>query len=107
MILNEPERLLIRRQVTLITGLSRTTLWRYGQEGRFPQPRRMPGGELRWLESEIMAWIYGLPLGSDDTPEIVTGRYRRICRLKRLSATAPLAPDETPAPSSEAPGEGV
>lgn len=36
--------------------LSRTTLWRRAKNGTFPQPRRLPGGQRRWLLADLLAW---------------------------------------------------
>ncbi|MDK1385126.1 AlpA family phage regulatory protein [Sinorhizobium sp. 8-89] len=60
---DEMMRLLRRREVELITGLSRTTLWRYEGDGRFPGALRLPGGDLRWLGGDVWAWILALPSG--------------------------------------------
>jgi predicted DNA-binding transcriptional regulator AlpA len=35
---------------------SRTTLWRRAKNRTIPQPRYLPGGQKRWLLSEILAW---------------------------------------------------
>lgn len=62
---DEMMRLLRRREVELITGLSRTTLWRYEGDGRFPGALRLPGGDLRWLGGDVWAWILALPSGRE------------------------------------------
>lgn len=38
---------------------ARSTLWTLEKEGKFPL-RRVHGGRVYWLESEIDAWIMGL-----------------------------------------------
>ena len=55
--------------VEAATGLSRTTLWRYEQVGKFP-PRRKIGPHLvGWRSDEIEAWIEGRPV-ADAEPAV-------------------------------------
>jgi len=58
------EKLLSFPQVKELTGLSRTTIWRYEQQGRFPQHVTLSSRCIRWKESEIKAWIHKLGFGS-------------------------------------------
>jgi prophage regulatory protein len=52
------ERLLPRSEVERRTGLSRSTIYERMAAGRFPPARREPEtGTVRWLESEVDAWI--------------------------------------------------
>lgn len=95
MVLHDTTRLLTRRQVSIITGLSRTTLWRYVHEGWFPEPRRTPGGELRWLDSDVMGWIYGLPSGKGEAPERAQGKAR-IGHHRRPQMEQPLSEAAAP-----------
>jgi prophage regulatory protein len=39
------------------TGLSRSTLYAYMREGRFPQPVAISERCVAWIEGEIDAWI--------------------------------------------------
>lgn len=56
------DRLLRRREVELETGLSRTTIYRKMDEGRFPRPRRLQGTRtVRWAEGDIAAWKASQP----------------------------------------------
>ncbi len=43
--------------VTRITGLSRTTLWRMERRGEFPHKRRISKNAVAWLASEIKSWM--------------------------------------------------
>jgi prophage regulatory protein len=93
MIPDDMTGLLTRRQVSTITGLSRTTLWRYVDEMRFPEPRRTPGGELRWLAADVQRWIHELPPESKERKLCGKGWRRDApCRrgspLRRPSAGA-------------------
>jgi prophage regulatory protein len=50
-------RFLRRRSVEDRTGLSRSTIYLYVQDGTFPRPVRIGGRAVAWLESDIDAWI--------------------------------------------------
>lgn len=45
-------------QVAQITGLSRTTLWRYEREGIFPTRVALGGGSVGWYQSDVEQWLY-------------------------------------------------
>jgi len=55
------ERLLRLRDVKEKTGLGSSTIYRHIANGTFPVPRRLGPNTVRWLESEIDAWIESLP----------------------------------------------
>ena len=69
------DRLLSRKQVMEIVGLSYPTIWDMMRKGQFPrsvQVGRGPVPRVAWRESEIMAWMYALPrsrLLGDPEPE--------------------------------------
>ena len=44
-------------EVKRITGLSRTTIWRYEKDGRFPQRVMLGGGSIGWYSSEVLKWV--------------------------------------------------
>jgi prophage regulatory protein len=44
-------------QVKARTGLSRSTLYAYIHDGRFPSPVAISDRCVAWVESEIDAWI--------------------------------------------------
>jgi predicted DNA-binding transcriptional regulator AlpA len=57
----EGERLLSKAEVCHRVGKTFPTIWQWMQEGKFPRARDnhgVPG----WLDSEVSAWIRGLPL---------------------------------------------
>ena len=56
------DRLLRRREVEDITGLSRSTIYRLMDAGEFPQPKSIGPKCVRWRLSEIIAWIPSRPL---------------------------------------------
>lgn len=52
------ERLLPRGEVERMTGFKRSAIYARIAAGTFPAPLREPGtGTVRWLESEVEAWI--------------------------------------------------
>lgn len=59
-----PERHLRRSKVEEITGLSRTTIYRLMDEGRFPRPVRMAGRAVAWPESKITEWLASRPIAA-------------------------------------------
>jgi prophage regulatory protein len=55
---SETRAALIRLEaVKARTGLSRSTLYAYMREGRFPQPVAISERCVAWIEAEIDAWI--------------------------------------------------
>ena len=46
-------------------GISRTTLWRWWNEGHFPPPRTLGRAHDRpihgWMETEVLAWLSDRP----------------------------------------------
>jgi prophage regulatory protein len=61
-------RRLIRRPVVEDrTGLSKTSIWRGGQQGTFPKPVKSSPGCVAWLEDEVDAWIASRVAARDST----------------------------------------
>ena len=56
------DKLLRRREVERITGMSRSSIYRLMQEGDFPRPVRVGLAAVRWKVSEIEAWIESRPV---------------------------------------------
>lgn len=48
--------LLTRREVEAEVGLGRSTIYRMMDAGKFPRPRRISPGTVRWPRSEIESW---------------------------------------------------
>ncbi len=61
-------KLLTQKQVSILVGLSRTTLWRLERAGRFPCRRQVSTKAVRWNQAEIFDWIESRPLagGGDE-----------------------------------------
>ena len=60
------ERLIRRQEVEEMTGLSRSTIYRYLKAGRFPRPVRIGRRAVRWRHSVVVAHIESMPQGSDN-----------------------------------------
>lgn len=56
MILREPTRLLGIKEVKNLVSLCRTTIWRLGKNGDFPQPVKIRN-RCAWVSHEIETWI--------------------------------------------------
>jgi prophage regulatory protein len=52
----EGEQLLRMADIRRITGLSRSTIYRYIKRGLFPKPYRLGPGRVGWKKSEILEW---------------------------------------------------
>ena len=63
------ERWIRLADVTSMTALGRSTIYKLAQERRFPRPFRVPGTHAaRWREAEVAAWmahVDGRAPGSD------------------------------------------
>ena len=51
------QRLLRLRQVSDLTGLGRSCIYRMQAEKRFPQSIKIGVRAVRWLETEVTSWI--------------------------------------------------
>ena len=45
------------KEVTNLTGLSRVTIWRLEQEGRFPSRVSLSPRRVGWRKNEIEEWL--------------------------------------------------
>ena len=60
------ERLLRRREVEKITGMSHSSIYRLMKKGKFPRRVRIGSKAVRWRLSVIMAWLKSLPVVGDE-----------------------------------------
>ncbi len=60
------DRLLRRRQVEEITGLSRSSIYRLMQDGEFPRPVKVGPAAVRWRSSDIKVWLESRPVATGD-----------------------------------------
>ena len=51
------ERIIRIKEVISMTGLSRSRLYQYIQEERFPASVSRGGNSVGWVESEVQKWI--------------------------------------------------
>ena len=56
------DRLLRRRQVEEMTGLSRSSVYRLMQDGEFRRPVRVGSNAVRWRLSDIVDWLESRPI---------------------------------------------
>lgn len=52
-----PPRVLRLEQVKEITGLSRSTIYEYMKDGKFPLAIKLGTHRVGWVASEVEAWI--------------------------------------------------
>ena len=50
-------RLIKMKEVIQQTGLGRSTVYKYMDEGRFPASVPVGAGAVRWREDEVQEWI--------------------------------------------------
>lgn len=50
-------RVLRRKSVEALTGLSRATIYRHMRAGSFPRPIRLTERLIGWLEADIEEWL--------------------------------------------------
>jgi prophage regulatory protein len=53
-------------EVRRLTGLSRTSIYRLEREGRFVARVRIGDRAIAWRLAEVVAWIEGRPLASEN-----------------------------------------
>jgi predicted DNA-binding transcriptional regulator AlpA len=62
--------------VTRLTGLSRTTLWRLERQGKFPTRVRLGLNSVGWRNEEVQHWVESRPRGmtqSDASTRLSSG----------------------------------
>lgn len=60
------ERLLRRRQVEEITGLSRSSIYRLMRTQEFPLAVKVGPAAVRWKKSDITNWLESRPLATGE-----------------------------------------
>ena len=78
-------RLLSKREVLAIVGVSYPTLWSMMRANTFPRSRKV-GSKSMWVSTEIEAWMASLPRCrlKGDTPEAVDAPQRqRYAKARR------------------------
>ena len=54
---NDFEAMLRPSEVSRMTGLSPTSLWRFRKAGKFPQAVKLGEKSIGWPANEITAWV--------------------------------------------------
>lgn len=58
-----PDNAVLRTpEVTSLTGLSRSTIYRLMGDGSFPRQRKLGPNSVGWLHGEIAHWINSRPM---------------------------------------------
>jgi predicted DNA-binding transcriptional regulator AlpA len=77
-------RLISKPEVCDRVGRTFPTIWKWMRDGEFPRARDL-GGKPAWIESEVEAWITGLPkreymgdAGYDPPPHVKAKRRRSL-----------------------------
>ena len=52
-----PAQMLRLPDVTAVTGLSRSTIYRLAGLGEFPKGRKLTARTTAWVSSEVAAWL--------------------------------------------------
>lgn len=52
-------RIIRLKEVMLLTGLSKSSIYRYADGKAFPQAVSLGGRSVGWVESEITQWLQG------------------------------------------------
>ena len=60
------DRLMRRREVEELTGLSRASIYRLMGSGGFPRPVRVSDTAVRWKASDISIWIESRPVAENE-----------------------------------------
>ena len=50
-------KILSKRELTAMVGLSYPTVWRLMRRGEFPKPVPLSENRVGWIESEVAAWL--------------------------------------------------
>jgi prophage regulatory protein len=57
----EPLHFMKVKEIAAMTRLGVSTIYRMVDEGRFPRPRRLSPNCVRWIASDVEAWMLSLP----------------------------------------------
>jgi predicted DNA-binding transcriptional regulator AlpA len=81
---NQPLRLLTKRDVLALTGLSYAVLKRLEAKGEFPPRRMISAKRSGWYSDQVQTWIESRPLRThDDVPAAIREHWERAKRQSR------------------------
>jgi len=100
------DRILPWSQVKVISGLSRTTVWRLQKTGDFPAAVQMSPNRVGWWQSEILAWRRSriprrLPVRK---PASFSRSAERAERGEAVAAEVRTGDERVPVPGQGSPG---
>lgn len=55
--MTNPQRILRLKDVKNQTGLGRSSIYSYAQQGLFPKPVKIGARSVGWVEAEVQEWI--------------------------------------------------
>jgi prophage regulatory protein len=83
-------RVLRRREVTALTGLSESTLWREEKAGRFPARRKLTGGvAVGWLDCEVQSYLDNRQVVTKENIKPVAPHSKRGRKPKASTRSSP------------------
>ena len=97
------DRILPWSQVKIISGLSRTTVWRLQRSGDFPAAVQVSPNRVGWWQSDLLEWKRSrtprrLPEPRKVPAEAERPRERRVRKVEAREVNAPPAPPPSVAP---------
>jgi prophage regulatory protein len=60
----QEQRYIRKSEITQLTGLSLSTIYRLEQDGSFPQRRLLGRNAVGWLAREVVAWLDSRPVAA-------------------------------------------
>jgi prophage regulatory protein len=76
-------RIMRRKEVLKVTGLSASTQWREEKAGRFPARRHISIGIVGWLSSDVEKWLANRQAITHTTAKPNPPRSRRVGNQNR------------------------
>jgi prophage regulatory protein len=70
----KPRDLILEQELLALVPLSRTTIWRQEQRGKFPRRISISDARIAWRRGEIEAWIASREAARERAPEPRTAR---------------------------------
>ena len=61
-------RMVSKREVVMLTGLSGVTIWRRMKAGDFPLSLQLTPNKIGWFLDEVEAWMESRPRGISQLP---------------------------------------
>ncbi len=64
-------------EVSILTGLSRSSIYRLEKEGEFPQRKQLGKRMTGWIDDEVTHWLEHLPNGGCAEPTHATAAHHK------------------------------